>query len=181
MSVSPRGKSKNDFDSEVVIYHSRKGAWIFASLVAGIIMASVAMFWYLAHETSDSVPLAMIVVFVLVFICVIHVAIRLLADGGKVALIIGREGVKFDCYHLIRWNDIEEIYIREEDEGADTLWLSVKEGVTFLKNGPPWALWLAKKSGLHQHIDITRYGCLSMKDDDIRDLLEQGLKKFREP
>ncbi len=181
MSLTPVVKSKHDFESDVVIYYSRKGAFIFATMVVGILMAIAGMFWYLSHETSDSIPLGMIVVFVVVFIGVIHVAIRGLADRGKVALVIGREGVKFDCYELIRWNDIDEIYVREEDEGADTLWLSVKDGVTFLKSGPAWALWLAKKTGLHQHIDITRYGWLSMKDENIRELLEQGLKQFREP
>ncbi len=164
----------------VIIYHSQKGALVFGALTVGMIIAIVAMFWYLAQRTTDTISPLFIVAFAVVFIILLYVSKGLLVDAGKVALIIGQEGVKFDRYNLISWHDIEDVYIREESDGGDTLWLSVKEGVTFLPNGPVPLLWLANKSGLNRHIDITGYGWLSMKDEDIRILLENGLTQFRE-
>ncbi len=179
MPNTPKVKTINNLESEIVIRHSQKGAVIFGALVVGMIMAIIGMFWFLSRETSDTVPLFLTVAFVLIGIVVLHVSKGLFADAGKIALTIGREGVKFDRYQLIAWKDIEDVYVREESEGNDTLWLSVKEGVTFLQNGSSPLMWLAKKSGLHRHIDITGYGWLSMNDEDIHELLKQGLKQFR--
>ena len=180
MSNIPIIQSTSDFDPDtIVIHHSWKGAVIFGTAVVGMIVAFIAMFRFLVHETSDVIPIPIIIIFSVIILIMLHVARGLLNDAGKVALTIGREGVKFDRYRLIGWQDIEDVYIREEDEGADTLWLSVKEDVVFLPNGPRPVLWLAKVSGLHRHIDITGYGSFSMKDEDIRVLLENGLAKFR--
>jgi len=175
-------RSTSDFGQDtVVIYHSLNGALFFSFLVVCLIMASLAMFWYLATEISDTFPLLFYLSFAVLFIVALHVSKSLLVDAGKVALTIGPEGVKFDRYQLIGWRDIEEIYVREESEGGDTLWLSVKEGVTFLPDGPRLLLWLAKVSGLHRCIDITGYGRLSMKDEDIHLLIERWLRKIDDP
>ena len=171
-------RSESDFDQDtVVIYHSLKGALFFSIAVAGLIAGGIAMFRYLAKDTGETIPMLFYVAFGGIFPVALHVSKCLLVDARNVALTIGLAGVKFDRYHLIGWHDIEEIRVREESEGGDTLWLTVKEGVTFLPDGPRPLLWLAKVSGLHRSIDISGYGSLSMKDEDIRLTLEQWLQK----
>jgi hypothetical protein len=180
MNNTPIIQSTGDLDMDtVVIHHSLKDAVIFGIAVIAIIMGFIAVFWYLSHDASETIPIPFYVGFTVISLIVLHAAKGLIDDAGKVALTIGREGVKFDRYHLIEWHDIEDVYLREEDEGGDTLWLSVKEGVAFLPNGPRPVLLLAKISGLHRHINITVYGSFSLKDEDIRLLLENGLAQYR--
>ncbi len=166
-------------DVPIVIHHSLKGAVFFSVLVISIATAIIAMALYLKSQgVYGSVPIPFIVITTVIFIALLHVVKCLLLDAGKVAISIARDGVKFNRYDLITWADIEDVYIVEDSDGPAHLWLSVKEGVTFLPEEPRPLVWLAKKTGLHQNIDITGYGELSMKDNEIRRLLEQGIQQF---
>jgi len=176
--------STSDFELETVtIHHSLKGALFYCVPLIGVIVAMIAMMRYLEIENSETTPMPIIVGFIILCIVGLHIAKHLLKDSGKVALTIGREGVKFDRYQLITWQDIEDVYFVENDNGADTLWLQVKKGVNFFPEGPyPLKLlpfiWLAKITGLHRCIDISGYGALSMPDKDIQELLEIWMKKY---
>jgi len=175
MQDNPLNHTATNFDpNPVVIHHTLKGALGFGILILAMMMASIAVFWYLLKEGLETIPVPILVIFIVVYAAALFAAKRQFVDAGKVALTIGPKGVKFDCYHLIRWQDIEGLHI-EENDGADSLWLSVKEGVTILKNGPRPLKGLARISGLHRNINITGYGSLSMKDEDIRLLIEKWL------
>lgn len=173
MTITPTNTSESDLALDTVtIYHSRKGALVFGILLVGLIIATIAMFWYLTNETSENIPTGLIVAFSTIYVIGLHVLKGLLVDAGKVALTIGSNGVKFDRYHLIDWQDIEDVYFVEESDGPDTLWLDVKEGVNFFPSGPRPLLWLAKISGLNRSIDVSGYGTFTMKDTDIFVLLK---------
>lgn len=152
-------------------------------MVLALAIATIAVFLYLKSQPSyvGTVPVPLVVGFVLIYLAGFHVAKHLLKDAGKVAITLGREGVKFDRYPLIRWSDIDEIYVVEDSDGPSSLWLSIKEGVTFLPDGPRPLIWLAKVSGLHRSIDISGYGSFSMPDTEIQRLLEEGLQQALQP
>ena len=176
--------STSDFDLETVtIHHRLKGALFYCVPLIGVIVTMIAMMWYLESENSETTPMPIVVGFIILFIVGIHIAKHLLKDSCKVALTIGREGAKFDRYQLIAWQDIEDIYFVENDEGADTLWFEVRKGVNFFPEGPyPFKLLpfigLAKITGLHRCIDISGYGALSMPDKDIQLLLKKWMQKY---
>ena len=163
-----------------MIYHSRIGAVIFCVLLAVFCVATIAVFLYLRNQlpysSTNLIPL--VVGFSSIFLILLYLLYHLLSDAGKVAITLGRDGVKFDRYSLINWQDIEDVYVVEDSDGPTCLWLSVKEGVTFLPDGPGPSIWLAKKTGLHRRIDISGYGSFSMSDNDIRMLLEKGWRCF---
>jgi len=182
MRNTPNVCSACNFDRRpIVIHHSQKGALLFGILVVGFIVGIVAMLCYLKNENPYSTtPIPIIVGFSVISLAALHILKHLLRDAGNVALTIGAEGVKFDRYPLIKWQDIEDVYVVEDSDSPDSLWLSVKEDVTFLPDGPRPLIWLATLSGLHRSIDITGYGSLTMPDKDIRILLEKGLHDFGE-
>jgi len=184
MENSLTTSSISDIDREsVTIHHSLKGALFFCVPLIGVIVAMIAMMRFLHSENSETASMPIIVGFFILCIVGLHLAKHLLKDSGKVALTIGREGVKFDRYQLIAWQDIEDVYFVESDDGADSLWLQVKEGVNFFPEGPyPLKLlpfiWLANITSLHRCIDISGYGALSMPDKDIQVLLEKWMEKY---
>jgi len=174
-TVSPATRNTQD---PIIIHHSRKGAVFFGTAVVGFGIGTIGMFWYLKNEVSYwPVPIPVIVFMVSIYLVALHVLKHLLRDAGKVAVTIGPEGVKFDRYPLIHWHEIEDVYIVEDTDSPDSLWLKVKEGVTFLPDKPHSLVWLAKKTGLHRNIDISGYGSFTMSDKDIRQHIENGLRK----
>jgi len=165
---------------QIIIHHSRKKAIAFGAAVLAFGLAAIAILWTLRDESFAELSSAIMFygLFAVVYLAGLHCLKQLLQDAGRIALTIGSEGVKFDRYSLIKWHEIEDVYFVEDSDGPRKLWLSVKEGIEFLPDGPRPLIWLTKISGLDRSIDISGYGVFSTPDEEIQRHLEAGLLKY---
>ena len=183
MKTVPPPSLTIDFEQHpVTIRYGRFHAVVFSCAWIGFGVAVALTLWFFRADISGFKTGALLALglFTLIYAAGLHSMVNQLRDAGKVALFLDESGVKFDRYEHICWSDINSVYMVENSDSSPCLWLEIREGTSFLPDGPRAALWLARTSGLDRCIDVSGYGNLSMRDTAIQELLQAGMRVYTE-